>query len=425
MPKAAAKKARRTRATKPKPKKKQKTPIKFPGAEQGWGKLTHAAIGGELIDLSKAPNAFSGQPPRVDGTVEGINVSQLNEYMLCPWRWHLKFRRQITSRYVEIAPDLGSAVHAGIAGAIRFHSLATSDMGRNISKLGHLQFIAFGIRDWKKEWIKEHLGDHDLSDELNAQLDEITVTANEIAVRAIEDLDLERWEVVYYKKEPLVERKISIPFLDGIPFYGTPDVVWKDRDKGGNWVVDYKVRKVMQPVEQEEVDLQLPAYQYMLMKLGIPTAGSIKVQVRSRLPEIPSLNKNGTMSRQRILTTWEIYASELLKHNLKLADYQQEMQQKLDAEFFRLDRLYRNQFEITSFWDNIIVPLGRQLVESKEFIRHMHASAHCRGCWARELCLAELRGEDNGFLLETQYYDANSPKPKLAMRPEDFTFEED
>jgi hypothetical protein len=365
------------------------------------------------------------RPPRADGTEEGVNVSQIVEHFRCAYRWELRNRRMVGRR--EIAPpmDLGSFVHAGLSGAI--HTYAEIGMPTTLGKTNQaavLQATIQGVRNFRKEWIKEHLGDRDMSEEMDEQLTELQVKAGDLAVRAVEELDLTRWDILKLNGVFLIEQKIILPnFYKGIPFYGTPDVVWTDRDKGGNWVFDWKIRENMQTVENEEVDLQLPAYQFMLAKLGIPTVGAGKFQVKARVPEQPELNKNGTMSRQRIATTWEVYREALISRGLKPENYL-EMKQKLDVEFFRLDHLYRNQFEIQSFWDNIIAPLGKQLVEAKEFIRHMHFM-NCRGCWAREFCLEELRGGDTGFLLETQYMDLANPAPRLMLRPEDITVVED
>ena len=104
--------------------------------------------------------------------------------------------------------------------------------------------------------------------------------------------------------------------------------------------------KSLQSVEHEEVDLQLPAYQYMLDRLGIPTTGSMKIQIRAELPKEPQTTQKGGMSRQRIATTWEVYSKALVQHGFNPKDYELEMKQKLDCEFFRLDQLYRNQFKL-------------------------------------------------------------------------------
>lgn len=358
-------------------------------------------------------------PLREDGTPEGVNLSQLQEWLRCRYRWELKNRRHIERRGTHRPMDLGSAVHAGIAGAVRrFASYEKPQLTQK--QWGYIQSaLLVGINTWANDW-KTQRGEIDA--EAQAQLDEITYTAHGIAWKAVQDMDLPRWQTLRFKGEPMVEIKLTCDFLPGVPFYGTPDWVVKDRQHGGNVVVDYKIREALQPPEHEEVDLQLPAYQMLLLKNGIPTVGAIKYQIRAQVPRQPEMTKKKQMSRQRIATTWPIYKAALLAHGLDPKDYR-EMEQKLDVEFFRVDRLYRNDFVISSIWDDIILPLGQLFVKSKTQVRHMHFM-NCNGCWAREFCLAELRGEDTDFLLETAYVNTDSPRAKIAMRPEDFNFTE-
>jgi CRISPR/Cas system-associated exonuclease Cas4 (RecB family) len=361
-------------------------------------------------------NPFQDLPKRKDGSEEGINISQIQEFIRCPYRWHLRNRRMIARRTIAPPMDLGSAVHAGLAGAIRVYG--EHDSPTTISDAVDIKMergIVAGIRAFKKKWIEEH-GEPSL--EIEQELTQLQITAFDITKNLLRDLELTRYKILTLGDRLLVEQRLVIPFADtGLLFYGTPDVVWEDRSKGGNWPCDFKIREKMQPVEHEEVDVQLPGYQYLLQQIGIPTVGAMKIQGRAALPREPEMTQKGGMSRQRIMTTWDVYKAALLRHKLKPDDYL-EMQQKLDCEFFRADLLYRNQFVIGSFWNDIILPLGMQLIRSEEFIRHMHF-INCGGCWAREFCIGELRGEDTGFLLETQFVDLASPTPRIPLRPED------
>jgi hypothetical protein len=375
-------------------------------------------------DMAKLPKALAEPTVRADGTPEGINLSQLMEWMRCRYRWHLRYERRIQGRSVQPRLDLGSAVHAGLAGATR----RFADMGRKPPRLTSAAYAKLysaavrSTRAWYIEWFAEKgLTEQDISSlEFREHIEEIRTLAAQICQRTLSDLQLDRWEILRIKGQPLVEQKISIPFFD-TRFYGTPDFVGKDREKGGNWAVDYKCRQSLQSVEHEEVDLQLPVYQHLLAENGIPTVGTVKFQIRGSLPQVPQINKNGSMSRKRITSTWEVYQAALLQAKLDPADYQEEMKQKLDTEWFRIDRLYRRPAEIQLMWEKIIEPMGKLWAKSQTQVRHMHY-LNCGGCWAREFCLAELRGEDPTFLLQTSYIDLNAPEPRMILRPEDFTF---
>lgn len=394
------------------------------------GALTISPTSGasELVtkNMAQLPKALAEPSTRVDGSPEGIDLSQLMEWMRCRYRWHLRYERKIQSRSVQPRMDLGSAVHAGLAGATK----RFADWGRaerktmTPTKEGKLYSAAVAsTREWYQAWfIEKGITEQELtSTDYRNHIEEIRTFAAQICHRTIPDLDLPRWDILRYKGKWLVEQKISIPFLDTL-FYGTPDVVAKDREKGGIWPIDYKCRASLQPVEHEEVDLQLPTYQHLLAELGIATLGAIKFQIRAAIPLEPSRNKNGTMSRQRIATTWPVYKAALERANLPVTEYL-EMEQKLDLDFFRVDRLYRRPAEIQMIWEKIIVPMGKLWARSKTQVRHMHY-LNCTGCWAREFCLAELRGEDPSFLLQTSYIDLNQPQARLVLRPEDFNFTE-
>lgn len=363
---------------------------------------------------------LAGAAPRQDGSPEGVNLSQLIDWARCRYRWHLSNRRLIRRRAVHAPIDLGSAGHRCMAEAIRMYwALGCPGHLSKADKRRIQAAMRSGVIAFTEEWI----GDHGAptTDEAKQEWATLMDTAQRLALGALIELDLTRWKIVEWHQGPLIEQKLSIPFLKGVPFYGTEDVVWKDRSEGGTWVADWKFRQAMQPVEQEEVDLQLPAYQYMLARLGIATTGSIKFQIKAELPKQPTLNKDGSMSKARIATTWPVYVRALQDAGLDVNDYR-EMQQKLDVPFYRLDKLYRNDFYVNRIWDDVITPLGKLWKKSRSYFRTMHAM-NCRGCWAWDFCLGELKGEDMQFLLDTQYIDGHNPTPAMVLKPEDFDFE--
>ncbi len=367
---------------------------------------------------------LAGAAPRADGSPEGVNLSQLAEWYRCRYRWHLRHRRQIQRRRIHVPMDRGSLTHAGIAGGIRAYAeTKPGPITKTIAKKITMG-IASGVDEYVTELCDSRGNDFDPVE--GDLLEELIETSRQLAARSLNELDLQRWEILRLKGDPLVEQKLSCGFLPSIPFYGTADMVAKDRGDSKNsvWVADWKVRESLQPVEHEEVDLQLPCYQHILAEHGILTTGSIKFQIRAELPREPELLKSGkALSRARIATTWDLYKATLEKYGFDVAEYEEEMKPKLDVPFFRVDRLYRNQFYLNNVWTKVIMPLGKLWAKSKTHVRHMHFM-NCNGCWARDFCMAELHDEDTSFLLQTTYVDGNDPRATLVMRAEDFDFEE-
>jgi CRISPR/Cas system CMR-associated protein Cmr5 small subunit len=317
--------------------------------------------------------------------------------------------------------DLGTVVHAGIAGAIRYYG---SKMER--TKAIFRRTDAALVESCQKsvaEMVKRLGGSDYLTAEESVTASEIEERGIGVARRTVAMLELERWMTYWYKDEPLVEQKLYYETEDFI-YTCIPDWVAEDLSEGGVWILDYKVRKQFQPPESEEVNVQFPAYQYVLARIGLQTTGSIMVQTKAVVPSIPKLNQNGSMSRAKIATTWDIYKAELIRNNLNPDDYQVDMESKLTTAFDRLDRVHRNEFIVNGFWDQLVVPAAREMLKSPEPIRHMN-HMNCNGCWAREFCLGELYGEDTDFLLQTNYVDTNNPAPRVILRPQDIEFSND
>lgn len=379
-----------------------------------------------MTKLDKLPRVLRGAPPRRDGSPEGVDYSQLMDFARCGYRWHLRNRRQIERRRIIVAPDLGSAVHAGVAGG--WHAYRDLGSPKILGKTAEQEINKRAARDifaWAKEWEKQR---GTLSPDTTAELTAVIANAILISQRGLRDLDLPRWQILHLKNKPLVEQKIWWPIrgiteVNGVRFYGTPDLVAKDRKEGGNWVLDNKVRDRFTSPDEEMFDLQLPTYQVglALQTPSIPTTGSIKFQIRAAVEAQPKLNKDGSMSRARIGTTWDVYRDALIKAKLNPADYQDEMQQKLDMPFFHAERIFRNDYMIRQLWEKVTVPLTKKFLRAKTFVRVMTSwgGTGCPSCWAREFCLAELKGEDTDFLLQTAFIDQKTPAPRMVLNPDD------
>lgn len=352
-----------------------------------------------------------------------IRLSEIQEWNKCRYRHHLRYRRGIERRLFHGPMDLGTVVHAGIAGAIRYYGhqqIRTKAIFRRSDKA-----LVESCQKSIDEMVLTRWGNVAKAPEEEIRLaDEITENGISIARRTIGMLRLERWLTYWYNGEPLVEQKLYWE-EDEFIYTCIPDWVAEDLDGGGVWVLDYKIRKQYHPLDAEEVNVQFPAYQYVLARLGLATTGSVMVQVKARVPAVPKLNMNGAMSRAKIATTWDLYKEELIKNGLDPADYEGDMKAKLTTEFDRIQFHHRNDFLVNAFWEEIVVPAAREKLANPDSChRHMH-HMNCQGCWARAFCLGELMGEDTEFLLQSDYVDTNDPAPRVVLRPEDFELVED
>lgn len=316
-----------------------------------------------------------------------LSYSRIRAYTGCCYKYDKVYNHNMSPRVDSRTPTLGSAGHVGMAAGI---------LGDSIDE---------AIDKWGKKYIEKHpLNgiDEDVDTIIDNMVMEVQQTASLIVPRALEALNLDDWETIEYRGAKLVESKFIIPINDQWKGY-TAVTDWVARHKPTNmtWLIDHKFRKVLQADEVEEYNLQMASYQYVLMTMGIQTVGSMANQILGKLPSLPSVNKDGSMSRAKISSTWEVYKGALLSRGLNPEDYL-EMKDKLTTEFFRHSYSYRNIVEITNTWNDVILNASDAIVNDKHFLRDL-GSLSCRNCWLADYCMEELRGGDLEYLLESVY----------------------
>jgi hypothetical protein len=350
-----------------------------------------------------------------------VSFSQISTYLKCRYRWYLEYKRRIRRYFVIPAMDLGWLVHAGIAQAWLYYA-KTVKAKKRWHLPGSQRAAKRAIKKGYDDWLDQY-GEKQNTEELKA-LAEVYQTALIITRNAIIELDLPSWDVLWYNGKPLIEMElivdIDIPGWKGLRTF--PDLVAKDKKYGGNWVIDWKVRKQFNPLDAEEVNLQFAIEQAVLGAHGVSTVGSIMYQIKATPPAQPKLNQDGSMSRVRIATTWDVYAKALADVGLNLKDYA-EMKEKLDVPFYQLQRHFRGEQEIGAIWRQIVIPTAKEMTKRRRPIRNM-GHMNCNNCWARKFCLGELRGEDTDFMLRTTYIDIDDPKKRILLDPEEFDLEE-
>jgi hypothetical protein len=345
-----------------------------------------------------------------------INLSQIQEWNKCRYRWSLRYERLIDRRSIHGPMDKGSVVHAGIAAGIR-HFGTQETFTKALLRRTDTAALE-GIETEIIKQMEKLGGPQGMTPEERAQMVDIRETAVEVVRRSLVALDLPKWKTIYLRGEPLIEKKLWLR-TKLFRYHCTPDWVAQDQEDNTTWILDYKIRKAFTPPEAEEVNVQFPAYQYVLERHGVHTVGSIMFQVKANKESLPKLNLNGAMSRARIACTWDTYAKALVAHDLNPDDYVADMKPKLDTEFYRYTPVARNQFHVNAIWKNMVIPAAHEMISNPLRYRHMQYM-NCNGCWARDFCLGELMDEDTDFMLQTQYVDLTNPAPRVILRPQDF-----
>lgn len=206
-----------------------------------------------------------------------------------------------------------------------------------------------------------------------------------------------------YSQDKIIhaEEKFEVPLTDDILITGQIDGI----DKKRKLLLETKSSD-KEPSEADYfINLQSSIYLDFVPRAGIvkKLEGTLWNLVRSKPPSKPELLKNGTMSKKNIDTTWKVYRQAVIDAGLDLDDY-------LDMK----DKLVPKE---DTFFKRVIIPYNpimvRELVEeaksaAKEIKRRGNNNQrtidrHCAWCEYRDLCQAELLGEDTEHLLRTKY----------------------
>lgn len=341
--------------------------------------------------------------------------SQILEYLRCGYRWELGYKRGIAPAGIREALDQGSAVHRAVREGIAGYVSAPKKFNEKALRSNLLK----GADIWAKEARAER-GKY-LNDQSREEIEVLRRDSVGIAFKAMEYIKIQDWEVAVVGGIALFEVELLVPMPPWKGFRTIPDLVARPRSEGKNapyWLMDWKTRGSFETDDAEEVNLQFASMQHV-MALKYPKVeidGSMLWQIKDAEPKEPKLNKDGKMSRADIVSDWPTYSGALMKAGLDPKDYA-DMKEKLDAkEWYRVIKQHRSPEEAESVWNQIVVPASSAMARNPQVIRNWnHIPFGCKGCWARQFCLTELRDEDTEFLLQTDFMDTRRPRKRMEM----------
>lgn len=325
---------------------------------------------------------------------DGIHFSEISTYLKCNKHHAYSYIDRIEPIQLASQIDFGTFGHKGLE--VRFRNGSKEDAKKAIDNL----------------WLEKDLA-MKLSPDDRYAFRMLATDAFVASDRAYNWLD-GRLVTVTHENETLVERHLVYE-KDGITFVGTPDLVAEDKEDGGLWVIDHKFRKMFRDWWSEELNLQMIFYQGLLMRsLGIKTSGTKQFQIKPFAPVIPELTGKGKISKKDCYTTWEIYSAFVESHGEDPADYL-DMKEKLGKHvWFDLDdtRTYRNEQEVNDTWENVIIPIAKEIKSEKRRNYRCYDYFTCRNCSFKELCVSDQKDGDSAFILETKFKSKDKPNPE-------------
>lgn len=345
-----------------------------------------------------------------DNTSGMMSISQVLTYLKCRKSWQFSYEQNLTPRIERPYLTIGKLCHQGMQGAWNAHA-----RGCNTT-----QCIESGINRIIAYFEKYRETVPLLEEELSA-LWTLVEDSQTIFRNAYMDFAPEKYDVVMIGNTPAIELHFKVPLVGTRGMHGFIDLIVQDKTNGQIWLVDYKFRSALASDDDERFNLQNVMYMKAAECLGINCTGTMTYQYLNTAPSLPSVNKNGTVSRAKIKTTWAQYAAFCESVGQNPNDYAEEMIPKLaEIEWFRATKELRSEDMISRVWNQIIIPTVREIKSTKKKCIPSMYSMNCHGCSFVELCQGNLRNYDYQFIQDAEFID----KDKVRFDIDDFEYNE-
>ena len=232
----------------------------------------------------------------------------------------------------------------------------------------------------------------DIKDTWEIELADVKETAHAVYLRWEQWFRPDDWDPIFVEKPLTYEIENS-----DVEFWAIVDFVGRDKD-GVVHLTDWKVPKALTDPDRNPYPLQLMSYAYLLKEMGIEVDRIGNTQIIGLQEGVPKVNKDESLSRAKIRTTWETYRAKVILMGLNVDDYA-EMEEKLSTfEWFRVQSDTWSAERLDAVWNNVIVPSAKRLAarHAKMDVGEPTAfgSWMCAQCDFREICVADMFGDE-------------------------------
>lgn len=219
-----------------------------------------------------------------------------------------------------------------------------------------------------------------------------------------------QYQTVWMRGEPLVECEFRIPLRAGIELVGTFDRIVKD-EYGLYWIEDYKTTAAIQ-TDKLEFDIQAGIYTLAAENvLGFGFEGVIWTQFAKRVPSVPAILKNGSVSKSKTqATTYEIYRrtlkevyGEIPQEYIPILNHFASLENAEGNQFIRSTKIFWSYERVNSLYREINAMVD-DILRTENY--YPNFTRDCVwDCPFKAPCIAKDEGIDYENMLETMYVD--------------------
>jgi len=336
--------------------------------------------------------------------------SELKTYERCPKQWSYKYLEELVPRKKARPLYFGNWVHRALE----------SHYKQGDWRIGHQEYVA----DWNALFDEERT-------ELRKRGRGMSPPFPELVERIMKSY------VWYYREEGWTPRVIEHEFRVPTPllwkgkrfiFKGIIDLIVEDSE-GYLWVVDHKTATTIpEPTAFHAMDPQLMLYPWAAkIDLGLDVMGVVYNYVKSKAPGIPRINRDGSVSRRRIVTDYPTLRRFLRSEGLDPALYADILRPlRRQSPFLRRYRLPRETFVTREILTDAL-SVAKHIQTDKRHYRVITRDCQ-RMCAYHDICRAELNGLDTAHMRKMMF-TLKGEEPVIGrsrdiVDPDDFDAEE-
>lgn len=206
-----------------------------------------------------------------------------------------------------------------------------------------------------------------------------------------------------------VEKEFEVEIAPGIVLVGKIDGRCRDKGTGREWLIEHKTCKRMPDEAVRMYDTQTPTYTSVLDVIGEkPVTGVIWDYVRTKMPAIPERLASGLLSqRKNIDTIPEVFMREVHRHGLNPDAYQDIIKGLSDESFYRRIPYQVSKHQTSRLREEMIITAHylQELETKDDYFRNL--TRDCSWCDYKDLCYAELRGDDTSYLIKHNFVETS------------------
>lgn len=205
-------------------------------------------------------------------------------------------------------------------------------------------------------------------------------------------------------KGKMAEHEFEVQIAKGVNLKGKIDAVMQSKDKR-IWLTEHKSHKEIPGEDVRFRDLQTIMYDRVLPELGIKKVdGVLWDYIRSKAPPVPELLKDGSLSKRKIDTFAAVYEATVLRHKLKVKDYQDiiDSLEGNEKNFFKRVYMPINRAMSKELVDEF-VQTAREVEEKAGKDKTRNLTRDCSWCSYELLCKTELTGGDAESVRKREY----------------------